>query len=298
MSKLLSLKMWKEYTPAEWVCIKLSVAFFWLATVSSVTISHNGIPYPTGIFTFFNGSFLASIYTARAFEVCAFVLAILYVLEKWMTATTLMMFLVSLVLFTLEESSGFLNRDYLYTAIFFAQFIAYYRNKPWLNEERVQFAVQVIAGGYVLAGISKLNHSGLGWVTDAPLVSIQILKGYCFSYFNTGDIKNYALGMKHANFILQHKYLAESLFAGSLILELFAWIAVKNKATAFVYGILLTAMHMGIRHFMNILIGAIFYPMIIFMVNPVYLIYLLVKKLLSFIKPDATVEKALVEKLY
>ena len=285
MNKLLSHKTWNDYSSAEWLCIKISLAFFWLDVISSVSISYGHVPYPSGIFSLINGSFLASRHTVPVFTTCAFILAILYISEKWMRATTFLLFLLSLILFTLEESSGFLNRHYLYTAIFFAQYIAYYRNSARLNEERVQFAIQIIAGGYVLAGISKLRQSGLGWVTDAPMVSIQILKGYCFEYFNTGNIKQYEMGIKHASFILEHKYLAESLFAGSLFLELFAWLAVRNKLSAFVYGLFLTAMHMGINYFMNILISSIFYPMLVFMVNPVYLIYLLGRWMFNKIKP-------------
>ena len=291
MSKLLNHSTWSDYSPNEWVCAKISVAYFWFVVVISVSINHQSIPYPTGIYSFIDGSLLASKYTVRIFSFFAFVLAVLYVREKWMTATIFLMFLLSLVLFTLEESGGILNRNYLYTAVFFAQFIAYYRNTERLNEERIQFAVQIIAGGYVLAGISKLQQSGIGWITSAPLVSIQIIKGYCFTYFNTGNIKDFEPGLRHANFILSHRYLAEGLFAGSLTLELFAWIAVINKRSAFIYGLLLLAMHIGISYFMNILIISIVYPMLIFMINPLYLIYGFVRRHIEIKKPQMSVEQ-------
>jgi len=282
MSRLLTIN---TYSDTEWRFIKIPVAFFWLASIRSANINHELVPYPVGIFTFINGSFLASAHTVMVFFVCAIVLALLYIFEKWMTATTFFMFALSLVLFTLEESSGIFNRHSLYTAIFLSQAFAYYRNKPALSEERIQFPVQLIAGGYFLAAISKIRQSGFGWFTEAPLASIQMIKGYSYAYFNTGDVKQFEKGMKHANFILEHKLLAQSLLAVSLFLELFAWVSLKNKTTAFIYGLLLTAMHIGIWYFMNILIGSIFYPMIIFMVNPLYLMYAGLQRLVGLLKP-------------
>ena len=284
MNKLLSHRITNEYSDQEWTCMKLSIVAFWLGAIGTISVNHSGIPYPTGIFSLVNASVLASKYTARVFLLIGFILGGLYVTERFMKAATLLMFLLSLFAFTLEESSGFLNRHYLYTAIFFVQFLAYLSNSKRLKEERVQFAIQIIAAGYVLAGISKLRQSGLEWVTDAPLVSIQIIKGYCFNYFNTGNVKEFELGTQHANFILRHKYAVESIFAASLFLELFAWIAIINRRAAFVYGLLLFAMHIGIKYLMNILIGSIAYPMVVFTINPLRFVYVPLKRLVNWVK--------------
>jgi hypothetical protein len=287
MNKVLSGKYWTSYTSPEWMAIKISTAVFWLMILHSSNINMEAIPYPCGIFSVVNASFLASKYTLPVSSAFALLLAVLYIAEKRMAITTFLMFLLSLVLFTLEESNGILNRNSLYTMIFLAQAIAYYRNGTRLNEERIQFPIQFIAGGYILAGLSKLKVSGLGWVSDAPLVSIQILKGYCYNYFTTGDIKQLQRGMMQAGFVLNHKLIIECMCGGSLFLELFAWIAVKNKLTAFVYGVLLTCMHIGINFAMNILIGAVFFPMLFFMINPLYLIYLLLSRLYASLRPPS-----------
>jgi hypothetical protein len=290
MRKLLSTNFWSEYTITEWTAIKVSLVYFWVRVVMGSTIDHDRVPFPSGIFSIINGSFLVSQYTVFVFFICSVVLAILYIAEKWMSITTLLMFLLSLLLFTLEESSGIQNRNSLYTLIFLAQSIAYYRNNTHLAEERIQFPIQIIAGGYMLAGISKLRESGLHWITDAPHVSLQIIKGYCYAYFDTGNMNELQKGEKYANFILQHRFAVQSLLAGSLFLELFAWLAVKNKLRAFVYGFLLLAMHVGIFYFMNILIVAIFYPMLIFMINPLYFLSTPIAKLFKRIsEKDNTV---------
>ena len=157
--------------------------------------------------------------------------------------------------------------------IFLVQWIAYIKNGPNLNTERIQYAVQIIAAGYMLAAFSKLSQSGLGWISSAPMASLQVLKNFAFSYFDSGNINDLNTGVNMANFVLNHYIIAKMLLGFSLFTELFAWVAIRNKFGALLYGILLTCMHFGIYILMNILITAIFFPMLIFMVNPGYWLY-------------------------
>lgn len=156
---------------------------------------------------------------------------------------------------------------------FFVQFIAYYRNNANLKSERIQFPIQIIAAGYTLAGISKLYESGLGWVAQAPQASIQMLKNYCYAYYDTGDNLYLDKGMQLTTYALEHANTIKTLFAVSLFLELFACLALINKKSAFIYGLLLTSMHIGIFYFMHIIIIPVFIPMLTFMVNPWGLVY-------------------------
>lgn len=281
MKKRSILNFFSTYSPPEWIGIKATLCLFWLGIVWFTSINQDNLPYPTGICRLFNCSILTSHYTFVTFLVISVTLSILYLLEKWMFITTLLMFLTSLLFFTLEESNGILNYNGLYTMIFLVQAFAYFRNNDNIKIERVQFPIQIIAAGYMLAGIAKLKESGLSWITEAPQASIQILKNYCYAYFDTGDIHYMDKGMKLANFVLENVFFAKMLFAISLFLELFAWIAIKNKQTALIYGLLLTAMHIGILYIMHILIFSIFMPMLIFLVNPLGLGFLAIHNLVS-----------------
>jgi hypothetical protein len=187
-----------------------------------------------------------------------------------MAIVTAAMFLTSLLAFTLEESNGILNRSGLYTAIFGAQAFAYFRNGDSLKSERIQFSIQIVAAGYFLSAISKLTQTGLGWINEAPFASIQMVKNYSYSYFDSGDPSQLNVGLKQAEFALKHTNVLKLLFAFSLLFEFFAWLALRSKRSAIIMGVLLTGMHIGIMYFMNILIAAIFYPMIIFFLNPMY----------------------------
>ena len=199
---------------------------------------------------------------------------------KWVTAA---MFLLSLLLFTLQDSNGIFPRNGLYTTIFLVQSIAYWRNAPALKTERIQFAIQIIVAGYLLAAIAKLQQSGLQWITDAPMASLQMIKGYAYQYIDTGNPAELLNGMNRADFAWQHPHFIQGLFAASLLLELFAWLAVKNKKWALAIGLALLCMHTGIDYFMHIRIKSIYYLMLIFLLNPVYwgyaFIYFLGQKL-------------------
>lgn len=278
MSKLLDHKFFKEYSDTEWCILKVCLCIVWFGIVRHAFIGSDNVPYPCGICSLVDCSPLVNAYTGYVFTGLAVILSLLYIFEKQMKVVTLLMFLLSLVCFTLEESNGILNRSGLYTMVFAAQAMAYYRNNAALKTERIQFAVQIIAGGYMLAGISKLRETGLAWANESPQAALQMLKGYCANYFNWGDKAQLQLGLDLANFALNHSLVVKLLFGFSLLLELFAFLAVKNKARTFVYGLLLTGMHIGIYYFMHILIVAIFFPMLLFMVNPVYLAYMLFTK--------------------
>jgi hypothetical protein len=191
-----------------------------------------------------------------------------------MKITTFLMFLLCLILFSLEESNGILMRCGLYTMIFFAQFMAYLRHTDKMKAERIQYSIQIVAAGYMLAGISKLRDSGLAWITDSPLGSIQIIKSYCNYYFDSGEIAQLQKGIELSGVVLKHALIVKILFGLSLMFELFAWISLRSKKYALIYGLLLLSMHIGIYYFMNILVIAIFYPMVAVMINPLSILYL------------------------
>ena len=264
--------------------MKVSLCFIWMKLVTEVAINSETIYYPSGICSLIDCSIFLSVYTSSILLFAAFILSALYITEKYMIVVTFLMFLVSLLSFTLEESNGILNRSGLYTTVFLAQTFAYIRNNQSLKVERIQFPIQIIAGGYFLASISKLNQSGLNWIIEAPQAAIQMVKGFSYTYFDSGNISELDKGLKQADFVLKHEVLVKLLFAMSLVFETFAWLAVRNKISAFAIGVLLSGMHFGILYFMNIFIAAIFYPMIIFMVNPAYLLYLIIKWFYQLVK--------------
>ena len=102
-------------------------------------------------------------------------------------------------------------------------------------------------------------------------MALQILKSFHYQYIDLGNAEYLRQANIMAGTFIKNENLIYIALACALIIEAFALISILNKKTAFVYGTLLLLMHAGIAHVMAINITAIVYPMIIFMLNPIYL---------------------------
>ena len=195
-----------------------------------------------------------------------------------MLYTTLLLFLLTLLVYSIEESNGLRDRRGILSLLFFAQFLAYLFQRlgtdTALEKNRIQFTAQFIAGAYLLAAISKLTASGLAWISDSPYVALQILKSFDYAYFDTGLKVHLAKGIQMSYFITTHTSLIKALFTSTLVLELFAFVIMFSKRLAFIYSILLLGMHLGILIVMDIFFPTISMPLIIILINPFYLLYL------------------------
>jgi hypothetical protein len=111
------------------------------------------------------------------------------------------------------------------------------------------------------------------WVSNSKYLSLQILKSYYYKFVNYADYMILKEGIELASFVQDNQNVITALLTISLILELFAWISLGSKKRAIIYGILLLSMHIGIKITMDISLVAISGPMLIFMVNPLFIIW-------------------------
>jgi hypothetical protein len=206
-----------------------------------------------------------------------------YISEKHMIWITLFLFLISVLVFTIEESNGIFRRNDLFSFIFFSQFLSYiFKAKNIdsnIQKNRVQFSVQVIAIGYTLSAISKLSASGLNWVFDGRKMPLQIMKSFFYSFVNDGNNFFIQKGNEMIKTFNNNLYLIYFLLGFSLFLEFFAVISIFNKKISFIYGLLLLVMHIGIYWVLDIAIKGIYIPMLIFMVNPLFLFWIILKEI-------------------
>jgi hypothetical protein len=281
MKEILNKIYKNNYTNLEWIIIKTIFISLWITLVAMVLYSYETIPMPQGICKLIPCELFLDGYLKYALILVIIIASLFYLLEIKQMYTCLVIFSVSTFLFTIEESNGILNRNSLITFVFFAQFLAYlfyqYDSKSNIKKNRIQFSIQVIAAGYTLSALSKLYHSGIFWIQDGQKITLQILKSFYTLFVNHGDVKLLSKAENMVTFIEINPVLISILLGGSLFLELFALLSIKNKKYALVYGVLLALMHLGIYIVMDIAIGSIVYPMILFMVNPFYIIWVIVK---------------------
>ncbi len=272
-----------SYSKIEWTIMKSSFSLIWLLSFLLVFSRYNYAPTPESIFKLLPGSFYLS-YNAKIFLLSTNLLLIyFYIMEKHIWWSLLGLSLISLFAFSLEDSNSDFNRNTMITGIFFAQFFAYSIKKIYLDFDiekyRIQFSVQLISISYTISAISKLNTSGLNWITDGLLMPLQIMKTNYFGFVNDGNIAHITNARQIINLLDKYSFGVMFVLAFTLIIELFAVVSIINKKYAFVYGILLVFMHIGIYLVLDVAIGGTYIPMLIFMVNPMFLFWITLKKI-------------------
>jgi len=271
------------YTTIEWKFMKISFVTFWLNAIITIFIKNNFIPMPIGVLSFLQPNSSVDFYFKLMSLFTIMIAIYFYISEKHMIWITLFLFLISVLVFTIEESNGIFRRNDLFSFIFFSQFLSYiFKAKNIdsnIQKNRVQFSVQVIAIGYTLSAISKLSASGLNWVFDGRKMPLQIMKSFFYSFVNDGNNFFIQKGNEMIKTFNNNLYLIYFLLGFSLFLEFFAVVSIFNKKISFIYGLLLLVMHIGIYWVLDIAIKGIYIPMLIFMVNPLFLFWIILKEI-------------------
>ncbi|MES2690362.1 MAG: hypothetical protein V4658_08165 [Bacteroidota bacterium] len=246
----------------------------WLVLIVRILLTYNEVPMPAGFCNLLLCGLLLNGVSKFILILCCTVLALLYVLEFKMQFTALVLFVCSAFVFSIEESNGVLGRSGLISFIFLAQWLAYMLYKHKAAEQvysaAIQFSIQAIAAAYTLSAVSKISDSGFYWISQGKLMKLQVLKSYEAHYASTANKEWLLKGEQMAGFIDSHPVLISGLLLATLLLELCAMVAIINKRTALFYGIALLVMHTGMYLVMNIFLFSVFFPMFVFLLNPLY----------------------------
>jgi hypothetical protein len=268
--------------------MKISFSLIWILLFTVILFKYSYVTTPESIFKLFPEDFYLSPNTKILLFIANLILIYCYVIEKYICWSLFCLFLTSLFVFSLEDSNSDFNRNTMITGIFFAQFLAYSIKKKYyefdIEKYKVQFSVQIIAISYTLSGISKLRISGLNWIYDGLFLPLQIMKTNYSAYVNDFNIKHINNAFYIINGFNKYFFIVIFILAFTLIIELFALFSVFSKKNAFIYGLLLMFMHIGIYIVLNIAIIGAYIPMLIFMLNPLYLIWIIIKTLKSKFK--------------
>ena len=242
----------------------------------------NACIFPTGICRLYTFDFLFSSAGKILLYISVVVFAISYLAELKMLSTTFILFCLSCVIISFHESNGIYFRATVLSAIWFVQFIAYAQKhfNPDFNSHqwRIQYTVQIISAVYFLAAVAKLRISGIGWVNAGPLFSLQVIKNFSLSFYNSGEVSVMERGWLIANTLLHNKLITKIFLSASLFLELFCFLAAFNYRLKIIFGTGLLLMHVGIALIMGIGVSVIAFPMTIFFINPLWIVYHLVER--------------------
>jgi hypothetical protein len=259
-----------------WFSLKASWVFIWVGIITVMILNCSSCPMPTGICKIYTFSPLFTPAGKGVLYALIFVLCLSYMAEKFMLLNLGALALLSCIIISYHESNAIFFRATVLSTVWIAQFIAYVIQaiKPRFNIShwRIQFSVQMIAAVYTLAGIAKLQASGLDWIYAGDGFLIHVMKNFSFQYFDSGNSSILERGQCIVQFFQQNYYLLQGLLAIALFLELFCLAAALNKKLKIIWGLGLLGMHVGIAWVMGIGISVICFPMVIYFINPVYLI--------------------------
>lgn len=263
-----------SFTAEKWLCIKIGVVYM---LVPMFHVLSRYYPDSVGLWSLMDTSILQNPYVKAGVVACIILLLTLYLLEKEMIWTSLLLFFISVFVFSIRESNGIMSRGGLVSLVLLAQCMAYifhrFNSDRNLNYDRIQFSIQFIAAMYTLAAISKWHDSGLNWVIDAPKMALQIQKSYDYAFVSNGDLSYREKGVFIAEWVIRHPLITQIAMAATLVIETFAGLMLISRKWAFYYGMLLLCMHIGIMIMMNI--SSFMVPLVIFCFNPLFLLYAL-----------------------
>jgi hypothetical protein len=259
----------------EWICIKIPLIFIWINVFQYCLAKGYSVPIPLGVCRLFNCSIFLEGFGLFLITAIAYLLSVAYFFDFKMKWVTIGLFVLSVIVFTSEESSGILNRNGTFSFLFLAQSFAYWlkgSNLAKLKHSRIQFSIQAVTVGYFLSACSKLLDSGLSWPIDGTRITLQVLKSFHYSYYTNLDGSELVKATEVIQFLNDSQNSMIAVLAASLLIEFFALTAAIDKTYARFYGFGLLLMHIGIHYFMGILIISFAVPMVIVLINPLYLV--------------------------
>lgn len=267
---------------AEWFWMKVLFSLLWLQQMVFMSMEYQYAPHPVGIHQLIDYSVVFQFPWVGLLYIMLIVTTLFYLSERNMRWTTLAGALLSVLIITHHESNGIFKRTTVYSLIWAAQSIAYWQftdNQHKRSLARISYSIQVISALYVLSGIAKLQAVGWQWPTlTVGSIPVVIMKGALVEYYTRGNEEILQKAQTYIQLVMSHPSLFYFLMLSVLIAELTALFAVCSPRSRIVYGIYFAGMHIGIWLFLDIVIAAQFYSMMIFFLNPAYHIYRMIKK--------------------
>lgn len=262
-----------NFTNKEWLYFRVSFALAWMYFAFPSLWSAVEISIPVGIAKFISLEIFIWPPMKIVLMLIAFILLINYVRNQYSFLSLCTMSVISIVIFTIEESSGVFNRVSLLSMIWIAQTVAlgiFFKSTQDVYNRMIHFSLQVISVAYLLSAYSKWSTSGLHWAIDGKYLDLQILKGYYFHWTDKGDYSQIRQGENMAQLMGANQLVIQITLLFSLFIESCSFLLLWKRNVTFKYGLLLLAMHVGIYIVMGILIWPVILPMVIFTLNPLY----------------------------
>jgi hypothetical protein len=271
----------------EWIGFKVPFVLFFVLMAYDVLRAYSTVNFPVAFCQLGLCEWI-SLFSFKLFFIFLLLLfSAAYIFEYKMKVTLAFLSVISVLVFSIEESNGIMNRASLMSMVFIAQWIAYLLYDKQTNnliKFRLQFGIQLVVATYMLSAISKLMASGFSWISDSQYAVLQIQKSIYYNFYDSNNTSFIKEGAHFVQFMNQHSTFFSLLFLSALVIEFTVFIALFNKKTRLLYGLLLLSMHIGIFVVMDIIILHVFIPMLLLFLNPIYYMVLFSSNLFKRLK--------------
>jgi len=144
--------------------------------------------------------------------------------------------------------------------------------RAWLGlDERaenrlVNWTQQVVVAAYVVSALSKLLISKGKWMWDTSLFGIQLAKAVDQDYYDQlrPGIETPAW---LPDWLLEHPWLSRLIFGPALPLELFAFLALRNRVLGALYALVLIGFHFSVSALMSLDFRFNVQTMVVYFIN-------------------------------
>lgn len=290
----------------------LVAVVWWSLPLASEVADLTGQKKPTGLANIFPLTWLAKPGVFLGCQIVIGIAAILYIAQRLPLLATGAMTLVHVLIFTLDNSQGATNHAYqLISLVLLAQFLTYLSPhlvravERWknitvprlfgtdrgirLSDLALYFSQQTIAAAYIVAGVSKLIRSKGLWVWQSPNVSVELMKTNAQNFYNRLETDaTYEHRLQVAQWMIDNPMLTRVLMGGGLVIELFAFLALRSRLGALLTGLAIIALHYGIYISMGLFFKYNIAIVIIFFINLPYWIGRLIPTPKPLFKDDAS----------
>lgn len=221
---------------------------------------------PNGLARIVPLEFLGGEDAALWFRPLIVVAAILYVFE-WVNPLGLVVLtLAHLGYNTLQNSQGFTYHGYnIIGLVLLAQCSAelWWRGRAWFAKAgavvdavrhgyQLYFAQCAIAAVYVTSAITKLSKSDGLWLFRSHYLAKSIVKTHRQTFYDNPEGLTVPAISAVAQWLAEHHVVTRIAFGAGFMLELFAFLALWNRAWALFIGLNIIAFHFGVELIMQL----------------------------------------------
>ena len=265
-------------------------AFAWaLWYYFPVFMQHTAQPEPVGLAHWVDLTWLHDAGTFGAYRVVFAIALVAYALGLALPVSVAVVTIMHILPWTLHNSQGFtFHANQIMSLTLLAQtftvwYLAASGRVGWVKPGtpvatwslfNSQFA---IATAYFISVCSKMIRSDGEWLQNSYYVALDFVKTMRQNYYSSLD-PAYATDPPLVAWFMEHPLVAAGLFDFGVLLETVMILTIGHRLWAFVVGVLLIGMHLGIAQLMNLFFPTHLVMLVIFFVNAPFLIAAIVRR--------------------